>query len=1112
MGKSRTSSKAKRGLNKEKSKKAKSTWYDDSDHSTFLSDPDEVTYDDEYDNRDRIKGKMKVKADRRTFDDDHSKFSSDSDGSYSPPSRRVPKMQSFDDSDSDESDSSRFERKNSGRSKNGSGRNVSRRQSKNSETDSPNSDDSDNRSKFSMRIDQIRRDHEDSSVNSDTDSDDDYLSSGSTRMCYDKLRGSESNSKHLQQPQRYLSSRQQSMRSLGQKSPNPISSFHNQDQMQSPIPSRNNPQAMLSTSIRSMGSTGPSFLPGQQYQTSGVLLNQGQGQSQRLNRTSGQNVEGQTNPRFHIGPGHMMRSLSGRSINSYSSGQVQLHRASQNINMSPLQGSPNMMLDNSQRSLGFTCRTFNVGQGNALPSPSVYVQQPASMNKSVRSMGGNIETPMSSQMNRQHPGVIRGASNRTLGVNDGQHQNGMHPQQPELMRLVSQKSSVNNNSMINGNALDSQCPGLIRGSSQRSLGHNKALHNSSSLHVNPSVRMDTIGQSVPQTKNSHLAEMRIAPSSIPGEAVMMHPATLENTSAMSSKTSAMTSKISAVSSKSKSSKSRRSSPPETLADQISSRIRSRQGDTQSVGTFDDPPGEDSNRWGRKIDELYSEDSSYDSYRDHRKTYSDPPDKFDNAQVYSDVSGDESEPIKRKNDSFRSTDDHHDFYKEDDSHDSAFDEGFQQKYNVRVAKTTIHSDNYKRRSSASESSSGSFRCQKNGYRNSKASSRLASKLESEHNEQMDPPEIESSFRSERYVDSCKSDKDPKNHLDNVAAPAQQTSLGWLAQQISMRKAKDASTGSRSLEPQGASLNLIDSLSRDAVGRDADGAGCSNIYDILDDDDASRREDRSVSDDNSSLSSANNSVLRRKISDAVMASVKIGKRRSDNSTTTTDTMTQEVPLVIVGGEDDRHDFCTDSDSFLSASENESRPGTRDAYKHRKEKRSHPSIDTAGSKSSSKASRTARRRGKESVRDRIPRINDESSRFKNDTTKEQFVEEGSKRNNSRTTSKSSLQRKGHREERRENKERTSCGTSSASTVTKEPQAATGRLFLDSNRVEKRSEYRTSGRGNTRSSRIAGKSSATITRDLNARGDLDEIQSFEDQQSVMSLIDQLKSFELRA
>lgn len=974
MGRSRSRSKAKSGRKKEKNKKAKSSRHDDSDHSSVLYDLDDSSSDGEYDDPGRWSSKKKAKADEWTSDDDDSVYTSGSDASYNPKKR--------------------------------------------SQSDGYISDD---RSKFSARIDQIRRGHDDYSVNSDTGSESDSRSSRGSSVSRDyneKLRGSGSN--HRPQSQRSLSSsRQPSTRSMNN------SSFHSQEQQQTSMPQMNNPQAMqamLSTSVRSMGSAGPSFFPGQQYPASGVMLNQGQGQNQQMNLTSGQNIQGQKNPRFSAGPGHTMRSMSGRSINSFSSGQMQ-SRSSQSGNMaSPLTASPSVI---SQRGLGVNGGAYN---GNVLPSPAVYVQQQGAMNMSSRSnIIGNNETPMNSQMNRQPPGLMRVGSNRSLG-------NGVHPQQPGMIRVASQNSLGNNNALLNSNPMVPQRPGFVRNSSQRSLGNNQALLNTATMQSNPNVRMDITGQSIARTKNSYGAEIRTEPSSITGDAMSTTPATLDNISAESSN-------------------SRRSAPPESLADIIYSRSRNRHGDTQSMGTAYDPPGEESTRFRRKVDELFSDDSSYDSYRDSQKSYvNDPPDKFDDDRSYSDASGDESEPRQEDNDSFRSMDDRHNFYEEDESHDSYIDEGYKQTYNARVSKKTSDTD----------TSSSPFRGKKKGKRNGKSRSKFASD---------DPPEIEHSFRSEGDVDSCNMDKDSKNQNDDVAITARQESMGWLAQQISIRKAKDANTGSRNLEPEGTSINRINnSLSRKVKGRDAD--GCSGR----------------IKDGDELVRSANDSVLRRKTHDAAMPSVKIDSLRSDDSTTTTDTMTQEVPSVIVSSKDDMHGFCADSYSVLSTSDDESTPRRRPAYNGEKKKRSHLPLDAGKRKSVSKTltkkkSAETVRRGKESRNKQKPRNDDITSKIKNSTKPDPLTEEGSQR------TKSSQKKKVRKEKRTTAKDRASSGRAS-------------------DRAQNGSEHKTPRKGNESSSRSSGMRKPKIESDLN---DFDDVQSFEDQQSVMSLIDQLKSFELQ-
>ena len=1001
----------------ERSKKKNSGRRNDSDNSSVSSYPEEFS-GDEYKNRDSQNSKNKFEVNDWSSDDDHSEYTSDSDSSYNPTNQKIrnkayrerqrsrggsPSHSRYSDSDSDESDSSSFNKRTSSRSGNISSRYVSGKGSKSrKEYSSRSSDDknSDNRSNFISRIDRIRREDDDSSFNYDDDSKSDSHSSESVRDSH-KLRRSGSNSNLHKVSHRSLLSHQQSTRSMGQQPSTLNPSFRGQEQiMQMSIPPRN-PPLIRSASARSLGGTVQTFFPGQQYPKSGVLINQPfVNQGQQSTEIPGRNVGGTQNPRISVGPGHMMRSMSGRSINSYSLGQVQFNRPSQGVNVqSPIEMSPHTEMKNSQISQGNKSGAYNGNLRNVLSHSPVYLQQ---------------------------SGVMNTSSNGNMGNNDVRLKTRMCFEQPGLIRLGFQ------NDLINNKPLNSQGPELMRVSSQRSLGNINALLNTPSMQSNPNVRMDSTQQPLVRMNNLNMDINRTSCSST--DSVLVMSGASENVSLLSSK-------------------SRRSEPQETLADQIYSRSQNRLEDTQSFGTIDDPPVEDCNRWDR--DEIYSDDSSYDSFRDSRKSsVDDPPDMFDDDQSYSDVSRDESKRDKY-DESFRSTDDEQNFYDEEDSNVSGFNE-----------------DSL---GSMSDDSSRSFRGQKYGKRTGKSPPGFSC----DYGEEADP--------SENDVYSKKRDIDKKKRIDDVATATRRSSMSWLAQQISIRKSIDTNAGSRNLEPEGTStIGRKEFSLKDPEASDAGG-----ILNMLKDNDELTREEKPEL----------GYILKHKVGDTVLHSVKVGILRSDDSTTTTDTMTREVPSVILSIKDDAYDSFSDSnsnsnsdsdsDSSRSIRYDESVQGRSATYNCEK-MRSDSSFCSRKEKSAPKASGkkchidTPKRAGKrvqETRSKKNPSDYDVSSKVRKRIEQDTLDGKGSKKKNSSLKAKSLRKKKSNR---------TDDGNCRRATIPREIERP-----------------QTSTKTNVQSSRISGTRKSEKTRNASSNREIDEVQSFEDRHSVMGLIDQLKAFE---
>ena len=792
---------------------SRSDRYDESDHSSICSNAEEFLAD-EYDYR-----------------DGHSDYSSESDGSHKHRNRRgrnksyrrEPSHHLEEYSESEGSDSSRFRKRGSGKGS------KSRR-----DYEDRNSD---NRSVFSARIERIKMEHDDSSLHS---IESDAHLARSMRHSNHETHAPKSNPNPLESSHRsLLLQKQHSMRSLGQMSVNLNSSFRGQHQMQTPVTPGNKQMLRRSSSSRSLGGAGQTVFPGQYH----APLNQSQ--SQRMPEFYGNNVEGNHTPRVQVGPGHLTRSASGRSL---ASGQVQLNRSTRNLGVqTPREVNPGPIIGNSQIAQGANDRGYRSSLRNALPSPPVYAQQAGVMNMpSQNILVGNQDVSMGSQ----RPGLMRTTSKGNMIANDMVLKNGIRTEQPRLIRTASQKGFIYNV------PLNSPRPDLRRVSSQRSLGNANAFNSS-----DPNARMDSSHQLMLRNPNQHREDL---PStySVTGDSVVVVPDMMETISNLSS--SRRGSLLST--------RSRRTLPPESLADQIYSRSQSRHGDAYSQETSYDPPGEDSFRWDGRSIGMYSDDLTYDSYRSDRKScVTDPPDMNDESRIYSDVSVDELKQDKC-DESFRSNDDRRDLFDEELSYDSRINED--------------------ELASFSHSSSGSHRRKKHRKRIRKPSKRA------------DPVETDLINKSERVSHSKKRDTNKKN--GDISSTTKQASMGWLAQQISARKLSDKKSTSRNLEPEGASSARNDISSKGPKAPDADGFNGS-VCDIQLD--ASFRRRKSEYDEQSSLSSEEAGCTSKK------KVLKAGIVRSDDSTDTTNTMSREVPSVIVSVQTGLQDSFSDSDSFLS-----------------------------------------------------------------------------------------------------------------------------------------------------------------------------------------------------
>jgi hypothetical protein len=986
---------------------------------------------------------------------------------------------------------------------------------------------SDERGNFSSRIEKIRREHEKSSFDSDEESESD--TSHSSRHIGDsrrKSRGPGLDSISMQPPR----SRQQLTRSMSQKS-----FTLNSEQMQMTGPPRNNSQVMPSISVRNTGQT---FFPGQQSPASGVMVNKSllnQGQGQRMAGIPGNNLQGNINPHLPVGPGNMIRSMSGRSINTFSSGQVKRNLSNQNgIAQSQIQPRPAMMRVTSQRSLGnsnllpdtpiqrhrLMRAASNRSLGNALQRPGL------TRWASHRSLG-NSDALRNTPINSQWTGFMKGASKGSLENNDGLPNTPMNYQQSGLIRRASQNNLGNNNTLLNNKSMHSQRPGVMRGASQRSLGNNNALLNASSAQYNPNVRIDTPQQSYIGTKNAQRTMDSTKPTAIAANLVLMM------SGASISGDSVMPMSGESVDTSFMSSRTLRSSSPQSLADQIY--FRSRQSDTQSLVSFGDPPGVDSNHFSNKRrNKAYSDDASYDSFRDDQKSYvtsNDPPDMFDDDQICRDITRYKPDPDDGRNRSYESSvcDDQQSFYSEDDSDVSNFDGDDKNSYTRPLSSNTANADAYRRESGGSISASSvSSDSSTRGHRNERAPgkppSRFSSDLAFEFDREMAPPERIASFKFEKVADSNKKDNDNKNRVDVVATTPQQESLSWLAQQISTRKLTDMNVSSRSLEPAGSSTDdQIDSYSKnstfesnfeDIIASDAIGHS-SNILSMSQDYNKSKRGNKSVLDQNSILPSEIDHVLKYNISDALLI--------SSASTTTSNTMTQEVPSVLMSRKSAQKVLYSDVDSLLSSPDDGSTttsPRTRVAIKYGKKRNGcliRNRTDKLSPRSAKKKSHTGassrtekqfkKRHSKKTTNKKNGRSDDVSKEVKKRTSRDTLKEEKSKKKNMDIKMKSSKKKKGTRKRRNKGSDKTTTNDGSASrsldpSELEESQKSTTRVYLKSDGNENWiSEYEMPKKETIVSSRTPVPGN-TAKREYEKAG-------FEDQ-SVMNLIDKLKSFEL--
>jgi hypothetical protein len=471
--------------------------------------------------------------------------------------------------------------------------------------------------------------------------------------------------------------------------------------------------------------------------------------------------------------------------------------------------------------------------------------------------------------------------------------------------------------------------------------------------------------------------------------------------------------------------------------------------------------------------------------------------FDDDRIYSDVTDDESvleEPTKVKYE--RQV-----LYNEGDSKASSFDEGDMYNYKIRLSKNTGKADPDPCGQECGESVSGasisSGSCGETSV--GKSSSRFSSDLAFEYDAEIAPPQRSSSVSQARVKNPKKKENDKKDKLAVESAVPRQESLNWLAQQISNRKLTDTYVGSRSLEPEGASTDgQIDSITIsstyfsnvETVEDDTVGCNGTNVNVRKD---LRQPRDKTGVDKMSSLPPEIDYVLKYEASDMMMpSSAKIKVLGSDNSTTTTDTMTQEVPSVIMSMNEVVSDSYSDSDSdslFLSFDDESSTKSPRKWVADKNEKkRDDPLLDNRHGKSTSLP---LKKRSHTGVTARIDmQLNEKrctKTTNKKKPTNDDISREARKSSKAETMNEQRLKKKKSPKKKKVAKEKRSKKLDMVTTGGCSSRVNSDRKLLKTAATQKPKQ----------------------TRNFDTKEELVEKVGLENQ-SVINLIDQLKSFEL--
>ena len=918
-----------RSQRSDRSSKIMITRYDDSDQSSFYS---QGSYGDDYENRSMSSrfsfrsnksGRKKFEADDWMSDS----VSSESDDSYYPSRRKSDKNpykerrrsksgsrshRREDFSETDQSDSYRSRRRTMERSSSNRSLGAPRRGSESRK----GYDNTNDRSNFSSRVNQMKRDN-DESVSSYEKSTRRQRSSQHTRKSRHKSREKVPDSNPAQTSRQSVSSRQQLLSR-----------------------STSTPQLLSPTAIRNIGSNGQAYMPNQQSPAAGMLGNRtfvNPGQGQTMMGISPNNIQGNANPRLQVGPGNFVRSMSGRSINILPQGQAQLSRSIQNGIASPIQQSPmmrgtsqrslcstNLLQDNSMQNRGLMNGSSNMIHGNGLPGTPVYSQRPGFMRGASQSNLSNVST--------QRPGLAPGSSQRSLG---------------NINTSMNAATTQSNSNERTNAPISSSMSRLVGDTSMMSTKSRRSLPPSShriySMPEDPSVisrrslpPQSRVGQiqsregDAPSISSNSRRRLSMQGHSKPGDAIIP-------------------------------SRSRRDAPAESLADQIYSRNRgqSQHGCKQSHATYKEPPGADCNNLNNKTTRgfctepngMHPDDKSCDSFRDDQESYissKDPPDNnqsnndqsndqpyhdqpynaqqdnyqqdndplyiADEDQTYSDVTGDASESDSYDSDdqqAFNSRYDTGDGFDEEEK----YDEDEKCSDDIRPSNNMVDADTYDQesRGSVSDSSISSHSSAMDQRNEIMSPSRLSSDIAFEYDGEVGPSQTNSLSKYEIAADVYKNEFQNKNRFDSGTSSTEREPIGVLAGQ----KSTDKNTTSHSMELNDRGIHESKNLSsrtstfdekdfEDIIASDAVGH-TGNIFGISDNNIKSRQYDEI------------DYIRSYKSKDAIMIS-STKTKGSDDSTTTTDSMTREVPSVILGGKGVTKDSFTDLDSMLSSPDDE------------------------------------------------------------------------------------------------------------------------------------------------------------------------------------------------
>jgi len=912
----------------------------------------------------------------------------------------------------------------------------------------------------------------------------------------------------MQSTRRLAKSQQRLPKPTGRNSSVYTPSFNNVEQKQMAVPAGNDPRLLKSMSFRNAGSMGQNLLAGQQGPMSGLMINanfQNQDEGKAIPRLglrrnmSGNNLLGNMNPVMATGPGNMVRSTSARSMMGISPKNLNNNDAFRNNSMRSLR--PGLVRTSSQ--------------------PRIH---------------GNNDTRAAQQ---QAPRLMRGTSARHIGSNTALMNSSMpsQSQRQGLMKMASQKNVGTNNALLNHNSMHSRPPGSTRASQlQRSRDVSNGLLNNSK-HCDPK-RMKN------EPEQSHIGM---------GKKRWLAVDSVSALSGLSGDDSVV------------SRRSRNRVLAQSLADQIYS--RSRHGDIQSVVSSGDPPGLDIKHLKNYRKERFSDDCSYNTTGDDQEIFitpNDPPDMFEGDQSYSESTMYESESHEENYESFESDYDRRTVYSDDDSSDSSFDEDDKYYYKMLLSGDSLSSDSYSRESGGSLSDSSvtsgsSVTGQIKSMNTDRSCSRFSSDLAFEYDQEIDPPKRTSSFTKTEWVRDYESesasddddDDDDDDSKNGVGATSQQEHIGWLARQISNRKLIiDEKSCSHSMDPKGTSIagdhdsssinSESDSDLEDIFFASTNPRHSVNLVPVVKNRREVMRADRDIFDENSSLQSESDYIVNSETSDDEVSSLaKIEILGLDDRTLTTDSMSQEIPFVVISKRAAANNGYKDSDSLLSSpkcemeqkisrtkSETESEKGEIDSLENSKrqksaskssKKKEHPSSSVSTKKIRKKKQSKKRKKKKgadeckknnaprEEISSKVKRPVNEPGTSRNTAQKKKSKTKKSK--NEATKSKSSKKKNIAEGNIKKDSDKTKTDgiLPSTSAKGKKPRKSTTKTAKLKDGTSKKPKKKTKVRSKTSST---NKQKPKPAKNSSSRYS-DEKVDLEDE-SVFNLIDKLKKYEL--